>query len=70
LAETTYDRRYIALARRFKALRGTGDHEAAFRDVAAIIATPDITVEQKRRPAFSARDGSSPMAPSLTQRRT
>lgn len=47
LAETTYDRRYIALARRARALRSAGRHEAAMRDVEAILTTPDIAVEQK-----------------------
>ena len=47
LRETTYDRRYIALARRARALRKLGEHTAAYRDIDAILATPDIVVEQK-----------------------
>jgi hypothetical protein len=47
LGETMYDRRYIALGRRARALRKLGDQEGADRDIEAILATPDIAVEQK-----------------------
>ncbi len=47
LRETTYDRRYIALARRARALRKLGEHAAAYSDIDVILATPDIVVEQK-----------------------
>lgn len=47
LANTTYDRRYIAHARRGRALWGIGDHDAAYQDIEAILSTPDIAMEQK-----------------------
>lgn len=47
LTETTFNRRYIALARRSEALRHLGDFEAALHDLATIVATPDIALEQK-----------------------
>lgn len=47
LTETTYDRRYIALARRASVLWRMGDEHGAYRDIDAIIATDDIAVEQK-----------------------
>jgi tetratricopeptide (TPR) repeat protein len=47
LHETTYNRRFIALIRRARALWAMGDHSGAYGDVAEIIATDDIAVEQK-----------------------
>lgn len=47
LAETTYDRRYIALARRARVLWALGDQSSALSDIEAILATDDIAIEQK-----------------------
>lgn len=47
LTETTYDRRYIALARRARALWERGDTRGAYADVETILATDDIALEQK-----------------------
>jgi hypothetical protein len=47
LHETTFNRRFIALIRRARALWAMGDHLSAHRDIAAIIATDDIAIEQK-----------------------
>jgi len=47
LADTTYDRRYIALGRRASTLWQVGDHEAAYRDIEAILSADDIAMEQK-----------------------
>jgi hypothetical protein len=47
LANTTYDRRYIALARRARALQSRGDETGAQRDLESILEKPDIAVEQK-----------------------
>ncbi len=44
LGETTYDRRY---SRRARTLRWLGEHDAALHDIDAILATPDIVMEQK-----------------------
>ena len=47
LAETTYNRRYIALARRARALWRLGKHADAYQDIDTILATADIAMEQK-----------------------
>ena len=47
LAETSYDRRYIAYAQRARTLWRSGGYDAALRDIDAILATPDIVREQK-----------------------
>jgi tetratricopeptide (TPR) repeat protein len=50
LVDTTYDRRFIALARRARARWKLGDQAAANlanQDIEAILATADIAVEQK-----------------------
>src|SRR5207244_507131 len=47
LADTTYNRRYIALARRAQSLWEVGDSEAAFADLQAVLEEPDIVIEQK-----------------------
>ena len=47
LQATTYNRRYIALARRAMSLWALGRFEEANSDIAAILSTPDIAVEQK-----------------------
>lgn len=47
LGQTSYDRRYIALVRRARALRALGNKRGAYRDLEAILETPDIAVEQK-----------------------
>jgi len=47
LRETSYNRRYIALARRAKSLWAVERPEEANQDVETILATPDIAVEQK-----------------------
>ncbi len=47
LTNTTYNRRYIALARRARALWDISDREAAFADMQAVLEEPDIVIEQK-----------------------
>ena len=47
LVETSYNRRYIALVRRAKSLCALERFEEADEDIAAILSTPDIAVEQK-----------------------
>ena len=47
LRETTYNRRYIALVRRARALWRLGDSDAAYEDIDAILAAADIAMEQK-----------------------
>ena len=47
LSETTYNRRYIAYSRRARALWRLGKHDAALRDIDAILVTADIVMEQK-----------------------
>jgi tetratricopeptide (TPR) repeat protein len=47
LDDTSYDRRYIAYSRRARSLWRLGEHDAALRDVEALLATADIVMEQK-----------------------
>jgi hypothetical protein len=47
LAGTSYDRRYIALIRRARALRKQGDNAGAHDDITKILDTDDIAIEQK-----------------------
>ncbi len=47
LTSTTYNRRYIAHARRAHSLWQLGETDAALDDIAAILAEADIVVEQK-----------------------
>jgi hypothetical protein len=47
LSDTTYNRRFIALIRRARALWTTGNRSRAHRDIDAILATDDIAIEQK-----------------------
>ena len=47
LGETTYNRRYIAYSRRARTLWRLGEHDAALRDIDAILATANIVMEQK-----------------------
>jgi hypothetical protein len=47
LANTTYDRRYIALIRRGEAHHQLGNEAEAYNDIQTILETQDIAVEQK-----------------------
>jgi tetratricopeptide (TPR) repeat protein len=47
LADTTFNRRYIALTRRADAYRHVGNNPGAFDDIQLVLETPDIAVEQK-----------------------
>ena len=63
LGETTDDRRYIAYSRRARALWRLGEHDAALRDIDAILATADIVMEQKMAARLQRAQCLMPTAP-------